>query len=135
MLRPFEGLADETDWIALREVVPAATAPLRVVTAPNRDVVLSTVLPLAWPAMVRTDGKVFLGLQVASAAYAFALDGERLTPLWVLPLQLFVYRQLMYLVVIESVASAAYGIRLRWHKLDRTGQLGDAPVTSERVSV
>ena len=78
---------------------------------------------------------VFLGLQVASAAYAFALDGERLTPLWVLPLQLFVYRQLMYLVVIESVASAAYGIRLRWHKLDRTGQLGDAPVTTERVSV
>ena len=27
---------------------------------------LSTVLPLAWPAMVRADGKVFLGLQVQS---------------------------------------------------------------------
>ena len=27
--RPFEGLADETEWIALRELVPAATAPLR----------------------------------------------------------------------------------------------------------
>jgi hypothetical protein len=66
VLRPFEGRADETDWVALREVVPAATAPLRLRSASDREVVLSTVLPLAWPAMVRADGKVFLGLQVAS---------------------------------------------------------------------
>ncbi|MCU1591022.1 MAG: hypothetical protein JWP11_2278 [Frankiales bacterium] len=66
MLRPFEGRSDETDWVALREVVPAATAPLRLRAAPDRDVTLSTVLPLAWPAMVRTDGRVFLGLQVPS---------------------------------------------------------------------
>src|SRR4051794_41359082 len=26
--RPFEGLPGECDWVALREVVPAATAPL-----------------------------------------------------------------------------------------------------------
>jgi hypothetical protein len=64
--RPFAGLVDETDWVALREVVPAATARLTVRSDPDRDVVLSTVLPLAWPAMVRADGKVFLGLQVAS---------------------------------------------------------------------
>lgn len=70
---------------------------------------------------------VFLAVQLASASYAFVLDGERLRDLWVLPLQLFIYRQLMYLVVVESVASACYGIRLRWHKLDRTGQLEDAP--------
>lgn len=30
----------------------------------DRDVVLSTVLPLAWPAMVRADGRVVVGLQV-----------------------------------------------------------------------
>ena len=30
------------------------------------------------------------------AAYAFRLDKERLGPLWTLPLQQFVYRQLMY---------------------------------------
>lgn len=64
--RPFAGRVDETDWVALREIVPAATAPLRLKDAPDRDVVLSTVLPLAWPAMVRADGKVFLGLQVQS---------------------------------------------------------------------
>ena len=28
--RPFEGLADETEWVGLRELVPAATAPLRL---------------------------------------------------------------------------------------------------------
>ena len=57
---------DETDWIALREIVPAATAPLRLKDDPSREITLSTVLPLAWPAMVRADGKVFLGLQVQS---------------------------------------------------------------------
>ncbi|MBK5305664.1 MAG: hypothetical protein JJD92_03155 [Frankiaceae bacterium] len=64
MLRPFEGRTDETEWIALREVVPAATAPLRLRDEPDREVTLSTVLPLNWPAMVRADGRVFLGLQV-----------------------------------------------------------------------
>jgi hypothetical protein len=64
VLRPFEGRVDETDWVALREIVPAATAPLRLRAQPDREVVLSTVLPLAWPAMVRADGRVFLGLQV-----------------------------------------------------------------------
>ncbi len=63
--RPFQGRVDETEWVALREVVPAATARL-VVKDSDRDVTLSTVLPLAWPALVRADGRVFLGLQVQS---------------------------------------------------------------------
>jgi len=62
--RPFEGRADETEWVALREIVPAATARLTLRDDADRDVVLSTVLPLAWPALVRADGKVYLGLQV-----------------------------------------------------------------------
>ena len=66
--RPFEGLADEPEWIALRELVPAASAPLRLKTEiteeyGDRPVTLSTVLPMAWPAMTRTDGRVFIGLQ------------------------------------------------------------------------
>ena len=65
--RPFEGRVDETDWVALREIVPAATAPLVLRDDPSgRTVVLSTVLPLAWPALVRADGTVLLGLQVQS---------------------------------------------------------------------
>ncbi|MDT7544325.1 MAG: hypothetical protein QOE99_435 [Actinomycetota bacterium] len=46
--------------------MPAATAPLSLKDEPDREVVLSTVLPLAWPAMVRADGRIYLGLQVAS---------------------------------------------------------------------
>jgi hypothetical protein len=66
--RPFAGLADEPEWIALRELVPAASAPLRL--APpyveqfgDRPVLLATVLPMAWPAMTKPDGRVFVGLQ------------------------------------------------------------------------
>jgi hypothetical protein len=62
--RPFEGLAGECDWIALRELVPAATAPLHVSEQPDRTVTLATVLPLALPALVRDDGSILLGLQV-----------------------------------------------------------------------
>ena len=66
--RPFEGLADEPEWIALRELVPAASAPLRLAPAfaekyGDRPVTLATVLPMAWPAMTKPDGRVFIGLQ------------------------------------------------------------------------
>ena len=66
--RPFEGLADEPEWIALRELVPAASAPLRltpelVAEYGDRAVTLATVLPMAAPAMTKPDGRVFLGLQ------------------------------------------------------------------------
>jgi hypothetical protein len=65
----------------------------------------------------------FLGAQLLTAAYAFRLDRERLRPLWSLPLQQVVYRQLMYLVVIQSVFTAGYGMRLPWEKLRRTGDV------------
>jgi hypothetical protein len=91
--RPFQGLPGETDWVALREVVPAATAALTVKGHEDRSVTLSTVLPLQWPAMVRADGRVYLGLQVqsrsgdASRDLAWALElalaaapGSSITP-------------------------------------------------------
>ncbi|MGW0736321.1 DUF5926 family protein [Streptomyces sp. NPDC002851] len=64
--RPFEGLPGECDWVALRELVPAATVEL-----PLKDglpegvpsVTLATVLPMAWPGLRREDGSVFIGLQ------------------------------------------------------------------------
>jgi hypothetical protein len=34
----------------------------------------------------------------------------------------------MYLVVIQSVASAMYGIRLRWQVMRRTGDMEAVPV-------
>jgi hypothetical protein len=64
--RPFEGLAGECEWVALRELVPSATATLRLADPAHADrtVTLATVLPLALPAIVRVDGEVMLGLQV-----------------------------------------------------------------------
>lgn len=64
--RPFAGLGGETDLIALREFVPAATAPLTV-TGSDRSVTLCTLLPGAVPALVRQDGSILLGLQVQHA--------------------------------------------------------------------
>ncbi len=67
--RPFEGLPGETDVIAMREIVPAATAPVTLSAAAgsDRDVVLCSLLPGASPALVRQDGTVWLGLQVQHA--------------------------------------------------------------------
>ena len=61
--RPFEGMPSECDVIALRELVPAATAPLTLKDS-DRTVRLCTLLPAAAPAMVRDSGEVWLGLQV-----------------------------------------------------------------------
>ena len=61
--RPFEGLNGECDIIAMRELVPAATAPIKV-RGTDREVVLSSLLPMAAPALVRDNGAIWLGLQV-----------------------------------------------------------------------
>ncbi len=75
VLRPFAGLPGEADWVALREIVPAATAEL-VLTGDyaGRTATLSTVLPMAWPAMVRLDGSTFLGLQVQGSSSDISRD-------------------------------------------------------------
>ncbi|MFC5381133.1 DUF5926 family protein [Aquipuribacter nitratireducens] len=64
--RPFEGLPHETDWVAFREIVPAAT--MRARTVDGDDVTFATVLPVAWPALRRADGSVFVGVQAADAS-------------------------------------------------------------------
>ncbi len=67
--RPFAGLASECDVVAMRELVPAATAPLPLddSVSTDRSVVLCSLLPMAAPALVRQDGTVWLGLQVQHA--------------------------------------------------------------------
>lgn len=62
--RPFAGLASECDIVAMRELVPAAVASLRLTADPERVVKLCTLLPMAAPAMVRDSGEIWLGLQV-----------------------------------------------------------------------
>jgi hypothetical protein len=77
---------------------------------------------------------IFNLLQLAVGVYAFRLDREPMRPLWALPLQQFVYRQLMYLVIIESTVSALQGVRSSWRHLPRTGEVvvgaAGAPATT-----
>ena len=86
--RPFEGFAGETDIVALREIVPAATAtltlrtdaePLREAAAAGgvevpESVELVTVLPMAWPGLHRGDGAYLLALQSGSHTGDFSRD-------------------------------------------------------------
>ena len=63
--RPFEGLPGERDWVAMREIVPAATAVTRLgAEHGGAEVTVATVLPMAWAALRRQDGRVLVGLQV-----------------------------------------------------------------------
>ncbi len=73
--RPFEGLPRETDWVALREILPSATMTVRlradVATDGDgadgageaREVTVATVLPMAWPGLHRADGAVLVATQ------------------------------------------------------------------------
>ena len=74
-LRPFDGLPAPADWIALREIVPAATAPLTLTGEyAGRQATLATVLPMAWPALVRSDGQVMVALQTSTASGDLSRD-------------------------------------------------------------
>ena len=70
--RPFEGLPGEADWVALRELVPAATAKLR--TAEGTDVTLASVLPGGAPALVRASGEILLGVQLQTSSDDISRD-------------------------------------------------------------
>ncbi|MFJ8582752.1 glycosyltransferase [Micromonospora sp. NPDC093277] len=77
----------------------------------------TTKTALAWLAMLLIQG--------VTAMVAFRLDREPLRPLLILPLQQFAYRQLMYLVLARSLATALTGARLGWGKVQRAGDLAD----------
>ncbi|GAA2789039.1 glycosyltransferase [Kitasatospora paracochleata] len=68
-----------------------------------------------------------LVVQGVLAYYAFRLDREKPWHLVTLPVQQVVYRQLMYLVLLQSSITALTGGRLRWQKLRRTGEVA-API-------
>ncbi|MBB5832393.1 DUF5926 family protein [Brachybacterium aquaticum] len=62
--RPFEGLPNEQDLVAMRQLIPAAT--MRATTTAEHGAVavqLATILPMAWPAVRRTDGTITVGIQ------------------------------------------------------------------------
>lgn len=82
--RPFEGLPAETDLVALREILPSATAELELDGTP---VLFVTLLPDQVPALRREDGTVVIAFQTrmrsgdASRDLAYAFERAReLTP-------------------------------------------------------
>ncbi|MGH8868606.1 MAG: bifunctional polysaccharide deacetylase/glycosyltransferase family 2 protein [Actinomycetes bacterium] len=101
--------------------------------APVVDVYALYGLAFGDPGEILRVWLAFVGLQALVGAYALYLDEERLGPLWTLPLQQFVYRQLMYLVVIQSVVTALLGAPLRWHTTQRHGTF--AQQDAGRVSI
>jgi hypothetical protein len=73
-------------------------------------------------------------VELIGSAVAFRLDREDPKVLVWLFWQRFLYRQLMYAVLLKSVKTAISGIRTGWGKLERKGTVGitettDMPVT------
>ncbi len=70
--RPFDGLPSETEWVALRELLPAATASVtfaagRAPEGAPASATVATVLPLAWPGLRRTGGEIFVATQAGAS--------------------------------------------------------------------
>ena len=120
------GPARRLGWIGIPTMLAfRVTFPL---VAPALDLFAIFGVLFIDPVFIGCVWGVYTALTILTAAYALRLDGESLKPLWALPLQQFFYRQIMYLVVIQSVISAASGVRLRWHKLHRTGDVTVATI-------
>ncbi len=67
--RPFSGLKAETELVAMREIIPCATMSARA----NADLDgvefdFVTLLPDGVPAMVRSDGRILVGLQTRNSS-------------------------------------------------------------------
>lgn len=71
---------------------------------------------------------LFLAVDWSAACFAFALEKkERWRLLWWLFLQRFCYRQVMYYVMIKSVATAVRGAVVGWGKLERKATVEAQP--------
>ncbi|HEU4714671.1 MAG TPA: glycosyltransferase [Pyrinomonadaceae bacterium] len=71
---------------------------------------------------------LFLAIDWISAAFAFLLERrERWSLLWWLFLQRFCYRQVMYYVIVKSVAMAIRGPVVGWGKLERKATVEAGP--------
>ncbi len=71
---------------------------------------------------------LFLAIDWVAAAFAFLLEKkEHWRLLWWLFLQRFCYRQVMYYVMIKSVAVAVRGSTVGWGKLDRKATVEAQP--------
>ena len=74
---------------------------------------------------------VFTGIDIACGWMAYRLDGNKVRyPAHLLVAQRFVYRQIMYWVVVRAIASAIGGWVVGWGKLERSGRVSVAPAAA-----
>jgi cellulose synthase/poly-beta-1,6-N-acetylglucosamine synthase-like glycosyltransferase/peptidoglycan/xylan/chitin deacetylase (PgdA/CDA1 family) len=68
---------------------------------------------------------LFLAVDTAAAVVAFGMNADRadLPLLGLLPLQRFWYRQLLYLVTVQTIWAAIKGRLIGWGKLTRSGRV------------
>ena len=65
--RPFEGLPNEVELVAMREIIPCAVLSGRTTEEHGgADFDIVTLLPDGHPAMIRPDGRILVGLQTRS---------------------------------------------------------------------
>lgn len=73
--RPFQGLPGETGWVAMREILPAATARVTFsYDGAEHTATVATVLPLAWAGLHRTDGERFIATQSGAGSGDLSRD-------------------------------------------------------------
>lgn len=67
--RPFVGLPDEAGWVAMREIIPAATAAVTfTLDGQPREATVASVLPMAWPGLHRADESLFIAMQTGASS-------------------------------------------------------------------
>jgi cellulose synthase/poly-beta-1,6-N-acetylglucosamine synthase-like glycosyltransferase/peptidoglycan/xylan/chitin deacetylase (PgdA/CDA1 family) len=112
-------------YLALFQILLPLTAPVVDLAAVYGMLFLN-------PVEVAGFWLAFNGMNMIACGYALALDREKKRAIWVLPLQQLLYRQMMYLVTIQSVMTALLGTRQRWQASSRTGVFGAGPAQRQQ---
>ncbi|MBU6266545.1 MAG: glycosyltransferase [Sphingomonadales bacterium] len=74
----------------------------------------------------------FTAIDLACGLIAYRMDvREKKFPAFLLLAQRFIYRQLMYSVVIRAVSAALHGVGTGWGKLERTGRMNAPGMQAE----
>lgn len=100
--------------------------------------IAATAWTISQHGLAQTDGTlermliywaVFIVIDALCGGIAYLLEPrERRYPVFWLLSQRFVYRQIMYYVVLKALASAGRGLAVGWGKLERSGRVTATPI-------
>lgn len=130
-------------WIGLPQawvfqIIFAAISPL--IDLALVSAIIATAVRIGQHGWEQTRGDVgtmgiywvaFTAIDVGCGWVAYRLNSRRIRyPALLLVAQRFVYRQLMYWVVLRAISSALGGWWVGWGKLERTGRVGGSTATA-----